>query len=92
MSFQKNCNSYALRREMGNSNHKEEVECLDCQEAKLKAETNAEKASRNSSNQKCAEEYKAVDRCMKSNDGQISPCQREWKEFRICREQGSQSK
>eukprot|EP00814_Leptocylindrus_danicus_P008824 CAMPEP_0116020542 /NCGR_PEP_ID=MMETSP0321-20121206/9857_1 /TAXON_ID=163516 /ORGANISM="Leptocylindrus danicus var. danicus, Strain B650" /LENGTH=75 /DNA_ID=CAMNT_0003491249 /DNA_START=128 /DNA_END=358 /DNA_ORIENTATION=- len=74
---------------MAGNDKQQEVECLDCQEAKLKAEANAEKAAANSinDNQKCTEEYQAVDQCMKSNNGQISPCQREWKEFRICREQ-----
>lgn len=58
-------------------------ECIDCKEAKVRAEEN-QYAKKFSQGTDCNVLYFEVDKCMKANAGQISPCQEQWSKFREC--------
>lgn len=63
------------------SQEQDKIVCENCDK-----KTQKELPSASSYGMPCQEAYAAVTKCMKENNGQISPCVKEWDEFKACHE------
>lgn len=68
------------------SEKKETIACEECDKKTQKDLPSSEQKM------PCQEAYAAVTKCMKKNNGQISPCVKEWDEFKACHEKRNASK
>ena len=73
---------------------KQEKVCIDCDKRNQKdlptsATTNFSSASQG---MPCESIYAQVTQCMNVHGGQISPCAREWDDFKSCHEHNAQQK
>jgi len=74
--------SGASKETEGNTSTNEKVVCVDCDKSmQVDAPESSEAMN------VCQDSYQAVDRCMKTHDGQVSSCTTEWTAFRTCHEQ-----
>lgn len=71
------------------SEEKGNIVCEDCDK---KTQKHLPEASTSSEGMPCQEAYAAVTKCMKENNGQISPCVKEWDGFKACHEKRHASK
>lgn len=63
------------------SQGQDKIVCENCDK-----KTQKELPASSSDQMSCHEAYAAVSKCMKKNNGQISPCVKEWDEFKTCHE------
>lgn len=65
------------------SDEKGNVVCEDCDK---KTQKDLPETSTSSEGMPCEAAYAAVTKCMAEHKGQISPCVKEWDEFKACHE------
>mmetsp|Transcript_764 Transcript_764/g.1381 ORF Transcript_764/g.1381 Transcript_764/m.1381 type:complete len:80 (-) Transcript_764:321-560(-) len=77
---------------MGSSASKQttenEVVCIDC-DKKTQKDLPSNKSSSASEGMPCEEVYAKVVACMDKHQGQVSPCTKEWDEFKKCHSDNS---
>ena len=57
-----------------------------CEECDKKTQKELPASSKSAKGMPCQDAYAAVAKCMAENKGQISPCVKQWDEFKACHE------